>query len=67
MIWVILIFALLISSTVIVSMSLFSKYKNSKKVDNDIIDFDLSEMPTISPTPTPILEKKKRVRKPKKS
>ena len=67
MIWVILIFALLISSTVITSMWLFTKYENSKTIDKDEIEFDLSERPTISPTPTPTLEKKKRVRKPKKS
>lgn len=67
MIWVILILALLISSTVITSMWLFSNYEKSKNVDKDIIEFDLSEMPTISPTPTPLIEKKKRGRKPKKS
>jgi hypothetical protein len=61
MIWVILLSVLILGL-----MFKFSKPKPINVKDEEI-QFELSEMPTIVPTPTPNVVKKKRGRKPKKS
>lgn len=66
MIWILLVILGLISSTILTGMWLVSKYHSSKNESKEEINFELSEMPTLPPTPTPIFEKNKRGRKSKK-
>lgn len=66
MIWFLLVILGLISSSILTGMWLVSEYQTSKKENKEDINFEMSEMPTLPPTPTPIIEKNKRGRKSKK-